>query len=299
MQLEDALNDYIHYIDVVENKSTATVKSYKNDLIKYMDYLTKQKIKNVEDVSYQDIQLFIGELKDFEKNSSINHMITSIKMFHQYICFTYSNIQNPTLHLRSVKAEKKLPLYFNVADIDKLLDSFGDNDKDIFHKALLEVLYGCGLRVSELINLKINDVHLDQHFLKVIGKGEKERIVPMHEKSVHVLEQYLNLVRIQWEKKRSPFIFLNSRGQHVSRQYVHNLIKDKLHELNLDERLSAHSFRHSYATHLLDGGADLRVVQELLGHSDISTTQIYTHVQNKRLKEAYSSFHPRSDKNKL
>lgn len=299
MELNDALNDYIHYIDVVENKSISTVKSYKNDLTKYIEFINKKDINNVENITFQDIQLFISELRKDEKSSSINHMISSIKMFHQYISMTYSNINNPTVHLHTVKAAKQLPLYFNISDIDRLLDSFENDDKSIFHKALLEVLYGCGLRVSELINLKLNDVHLDQHFLKVIGKGNKERIVPMHEKSVQALEQYISIVRMQWEKKRSAFIFLNSRGQHVSRQYVHNLIKNKLHELNLDERLSAHSFRHSYATHLLDGGADLRVVQELLGHSDISTTQIYTHIQNKRLKEAYSSFHPRSEKNKL
>lgn len=119
-------------------------------------------------------------------------------------------------------------------------------------------------------------------------------MVPMHQRSVHALQQYLEFVRPQWVKQRSPFVFLNSRGQNISRQYVHNLIKSKLTALGLDERLSAHSFRHSFATHLLDGGADLRVVQELLGHADIATTQIYTHIQNKRLQDAYASFHPRS-----
>ena len=179
-------------------------------------------------------------------------MITSLRMFHRYLTMTYPKIPDATLHIRSSKTAKKLPTYFNVADIERLLDSFQDSDMDIFHKALLEVLYGCGLRVSELTHLRLNMTHLEQGFLKVLGKGEKERMVPMHQRSVHALQQYLEFVRPQWVKQRSPFVFLNSRGQNVSRQYVHNLIKSKLTALGLDERLSAHSFRHSFATHLLD-----------------------------------------------
>ncbi len=139
MELKDALNDYIHYIDVVENKSISTVKSYKNDLTKYIEFISKKEIRNIEDIAYQDIQLFISKLREDEKSSSINHMISSIKMFHQYISMTYSNINNPTVHLHSVKAAKQLPLYFNISDIDCLLDSFENDDKSIFHKALLDI----------------------------------------------------------------------------------------------------------------------------------------------------------------
>ena len=294
MQITDAFEDYLHYIQVVENKSLATVASYRNDLKEYLAFLDAHGFTAIEDVTYMDLQDFLKEQKVKKKTSSVNHMITSLRMFHRYLTMTYPKIPDATLHIYSSKTAKKLPTYFNVADIERLLDSFQDSDMDIFHKALLEVLYGCGLRVSELTHLRLNMTHLEQGFLKVLGKGEKERMVPMHQRSVHALQQYLEFVRPQWVKQRSPFVFLNSRGQNISRQYVHNLIKSKLTALGLDERLSAHSFRHSFATHLLDGGADLRVVQELLGHADIATTQIYTHIQNKRLQDAYASFHPRS-----
>lgn len=294
MQISDALEDYLHYIQVVENKSMATVASYRNDLNEYTAFLKMHDFSMIEDVSYAELQDFLKEQKVRKQTSSVNHMITSLRMFHRYLTMTYPKIADPTLHLRSSKNQKRLPTYFNITDIERLLDSFQDSDMDIFHKALLEVLYGCGLRVSELTHLRLNMTHLEQGFIKVLGKGDKERMVPMHQRSIKALSQYLTLVRPQWIKRRSPFVFINSRGQNVSRQYVHNLIKEKLMELGLNTQLSAHSFRHSFATHLLDGGADLRIVQELLGHSDIATTQIYTHIQNKRLQDAYASFHPRS-----
>lgn len=294
MQIKDAFEDYLHYIRAVENKSAATIASYVNDLREYTAFLSTQEIYEVQDVSYMVLQTFLKEQGQSKKASSINHMITVLRMFHRYVSMTYPKIADPTLHIRSQRTTKKLPLYFNVTDIVHLLDSFDSSDIGVFHKAILEVLYGCGLRVSEVCQLRLNQTHLDQGFLRVIGKGDKERMVPMHKRSIDALRIYMELVRKNWEVKRSPYVFLNSHGKQLTRQYVHTLIKSKLAEMNMDERLSAHSFRHSFASHLLDGGADLRVVQELLGHSDISTTQIYTHVQNKRLKDAYTSFHPRT-----
>ena len=289
MLLKDAIQDYIHTIEVVENKSRQTVLSYKNDLKQYEQYLVTHQLDEIEKIYVQDILAFVEEQKQTKKASSINHMITTIRMFHHYLTATYPSIPDPTLHLHFLKQDKKLPLYFNVNDITKLLDSFSNSDQDILHKALLEVLYGCGLRVSELVSLSFSNLHLSQGYLKVIGKGNKERLVPMHQRSIEALQVYLDHVRGQWEKHKTNVVFINSLGHTITRQYVHQLIKTKLRELGLNEQLSAHSFRHSFASHLLDGGADLRVVQELLGHSDIATTQIYTHIQNKRLKDAYNS----------
>ena len=159
----------------------------------------------------------------------------------------------------------------------------------MYKRQILLTLYSCGLRVSELCSLKRNDVHLSEKILKVTGKGDKERIIPIVDACVQQMELYLNLVRKNWQKKTLPNFFINQYGRVLTRQYVHNLIKKKCEECNLNPNLSAHSFRHSFASHLLDGNADLRIVQELLGHSDIQTTQIYTHIQNKRLVNAYDN----------
>lgn len=296
MFVKEAIDDYMHYIKVVDQKSLTTIASYHNDLNSYLRYLEKHNIQKMEDIVYGDIQEFLNEEAAVKKISSINHIITVLHTFHQYISFTYENIPNPSQYVRSSKGEKKLPKYFNVNDIETLLNSFGDSDQDIFEHAILEVLYGCGLRVSEVCSLTLNQIHLEQGFIRCIGKGDKERMIPIHPRAKKALEEYLEHVRRKWEVKRSIYVFINAKGKAVSRQYVHLMIKRNLERNGLDQSLSAHSFRHSFASHLLDGGADLRVVQELLGHSDIATTQIYTHVQTKRLKQAYTAFHPHAKK---
>lgn len=294
MKTKEALEEYLHYIQVVDQKSLATIASYRGDLREYVTYLQQQDIDLMEDILYEHIQTFLAMQSDVKKASSVNHMITSLHMFHRFVAVQYPGTPDPSLHIQGRKASKKLPQYFNTKDIETLLDCFSNSDLDIFHKAIVELLYGCGLRVSELCELTLNQLHLEHGFLRVIGKGDKERMIPMHERSVCALETYFSCVRVHWVNKRSPYVFVNPRGHKLTRQYVHQMIKDILSNCHLDERLSAHSFRHTFATHLLDGGADLRVVQELLGHSDISTTQVYTHIQNKKLKDAYASFHPKA-----
>lgn len=294
MQIRDAIEDYLHHISVVDQKAITSIQAYTRDLRIYESFLTVRELHQINDISYADIQEFIQEQRKVKKSNSVNRMISTLHNFHHYITFTYPKENDPSLFIHSKKDGRKLPRYFNEHDIIQLLDSFGNNDQELFEHAMLELLYSCGLRVSELCSLTMNQLHLEQGFLRVIGKGDKERMIPIHQRAIHIVRDYVTTVRSKWQKKRIPNVFLNHLGNAVSRQYVHRLIKTKLAEMNLDESLSAHSFRHSFATHLLDGGADLRVVQELLGHSDIKTTQIYTHVQNKRLKEAYASFHPRS-----
>lgn len=294
MKIQDAMEDYIHHISVVDQKAVTSIRSYARDLHIYATFLMQRERMNINDISYLDVQDFIQAQRKTKKSNSVNRMISTLHNFHHYITFTYPKENDPSIFIHSKKDGRKLPKYFNEHDITKLLDSFGNSDQDIFEHAILELLYSCGLRVSELCSLTMNQLHLDQGFLRVIGKGDKERMIPIHQRAIQVVRDYVTLVRNHWQKKRMPNVFLNHLGNPLSRQYVHHLIKTKLAEMNLDESLSAHSFRHSFATHLLDGGADLRVVQELLGHSDIKTTQIYTHIQNKRLKDAYASFHPRA-----
>ncbi len=309
MKLTDACQDYLHYIQAIDRKAEATIASYTNDLRQYVQYMQTCKIEEVENIDYSHVQDFLEYLRQDhydekgqcihkkKSSASINHMITSLHVFHRYLSMTYPKLLNPVQNIRTKKAVQHLPVYFNMQDIERLLDSFGDSDAEIMDKAIVELLYGCGLRVSECCSLMLQQVYLEQGFLRVIGKGNKERMVPMHARCKKALENYLTKVRKQ-RYARSNFVFINAKGQEITRQYIHVMIKKRLLALGLDERLSAHSFRHSFASHLLDGGADLRVVQELLGHSDISTTQIYTHVQNKRLQSVYTSFHPRAKKHK-
>lgn len=294
MQVKNAIEDYIHYISVVDQKQLTTIHSYKRDLTIYYNYLNRFDIENMDQINYEVMQDFLLEQNKEKKATSMNRMITTLRTFHQYISFTYSNIVDPSIYLHNQKIGRKLPKYFNEHDMKQLLDDFDDSDIGIYHHTILELLYGCGLRVSECCELKLNQIHLEQGFIRCIGKGDKERMIPINKKAIEMVRCYLDVVRNGWIKKHSPYLFINSRGNHLTRQYVHTLIKKRLLLEDMDPTLSAHSFRHSFATHLLDGGADLRVVQELLGHGDIATTQIYTHVQNKRLKQAYTQFHPRS-----
>lgn len=299
MKIEEAKEDYIHYIRVVDQKSLATISSYTHDLNLYTDYLFDHGIINMEDIEVCDLQDFLAIQSDQKSAGSVNHLIVTLHMFHRFVTMNEPSIDDPSQHIHGRRTSKKLPKYFNVHDIEVLLDSFDDSDQGLFEKAILEVLYGCGLRVSELCGLQMGMINLDHGFLRVIGKGDKERMIPMHQRSIDALQNYIVHVRTQWLKKKTQYVFVKSNGNPLLRQDVHKLIKTRLHMLGLNEDLSAHSFRHSFATHLLDGGADLRVVQELLGHRDISTTQIYTHIQNKKLKDAYTSFHPfaKEDKN--
>lgn len=294
MRIQDAIEDYLHHISVVDQKAMTSVQAYTRDLRSYEAFLKQRQIHEINEIAYLDVQDFIQAERKVKKSNSVNRMISTLHNFHHYITFTYPKEHDPSIFIHSKKDGRKLPKYFNEHDIVRLLDSFGNSDQEIFEHAMLELLYSCGLRVSELCSLTMNQLHLEQGFLRVIGKGDKERMIPIHDRAVHIVRDYVTLIRPGWQKKRMANVFLNHLGHAVTRQYVHHLIKTKLAEMNLDQSLSAHSFRHSFATHLLDGGADLRVVQELLGHSDIKTTQIYTHVQNKRLKDAYASFHPRA-----
>lgn len=290
MNCKEALNDYMMNLTVIENKSERTVEAYKRDLDGYLDYMESLNIINMEDITLLKVDSFFKQYCQSHKMTSANRVLASIRSFHKYTTLNHPNINNPVLYYHSFHKEKHLPSYLEFEEILKLLSSFDSSDKGIFQKTLLETLYSCGLRVSECCQLKLNDVHLNERILKINGKGGKERIIPIASNCVEQMKQYISLVRNQWDTKNSPYFFINSLSHPVNRQYVHQLIKKKINELDLNPDISAHSLRHSFATHLLNGNADLRVVQELLGHSDIQTTQIYTHVQNKRLNDVYDTY---------
>ncbi|MBM6653506.1 tyrosine-type recombinase/integrase [Faecalitalea cylindroides] len=289
MDLHEALSDYKLNLSLVENKSKKTIEAYMSDLTHYIDYLNQKNINNVEEITILTVDNYLNSLTKEYSSNSINRVLASVRSFHKFISLNHESIKDPTLYIHTHKHNEHLPIYASVQDLKVLFDSFSNSDIDIYHKTILLTLYSCGLRVSELCSLKRNDVHLSEKILKVTGKGDKERIIPIVDACVQQMELYLNLVRKNWQKKTLPNFFINQYGRVLTRQYVHNLIKKKCEECNLNPNLSAHSFRHSFASHLLDGNADLRIVQELLGHSDIQTTQIYTHIQNKRLVNAYDN----------
>lgn len=289
MDLHEALSDYKLNLSLVENKSKKTIEAYMSDLTHYINYLNQKNINNVEEITILTVDNYLNSLTKEYSSNSINRVLASVRSFHKFISLNHESIKDPTLYIHTHKHNEHLPIYASVQDLKVLFDSFSNSDIDIYHKTILLTLYSCGLRVSELCSLKRNDVHLSEKILKVTGKGDKERIIPIVDACVQQMELYLNLVRKNWQKKTLPNFFINQYGGVLTRQYVHNLIKKKCEECNLNPDLSAHSFRHSFASHLLDGNADLRIVQELLGHSDIQTTQIYTHIQNKRLVNAYDN----------
>lgn len=289
MDLHEALSDYKLNLSLVENKSKKTIEAYMSDLTHYINYLNQKNINNVEEITILTVDNYLNSLTKEYSSNSINRVLASVRSFHKFISLNHESIKDPTLYIHTHKHNEHLPIYASVQDLKVLFDSFSNSDIDIYHKTILLTLYSCGLRVSELCSLKRNDVHLSEKILKVTGKGDKERIIPIVDACVQQMELYLNLVRKNWQKKTLSNFFINQYGRVLTRQYVHNLIKKKCEECNLNSNLSAHSFRHSFASHLLDGNADLRIVQELLGHSDIQTTQIYTHIQNKRLVNAYDN----------
>lgn len=289
MDLHEALSDYKLNLSLVENKSKKTIEAYMSDLTHYIDYLNQKNINNVEEITILTVDNYLNSLTKEYSSNSINRVLASVRSIHKFISLNHESIKDPTLYIHTHKHNEHLPIYASIQDLKVLFDSFSNSDIDIYHKTILLTLYSCGLRVSELCSLKRNDVHLSEKILKVTGKGDKERIIPIVDACVQQMELYLNLVRKNWQKKTLSNFFINQYGRVLTRQYVHNLIKKKCEECNLNPNLSAHSFRHSFASHLLDGNADLRIVQELLGHSDIQTTQIYTHIQNKRLVNAYDN----------
>lgn len=290
MNCREALNDYKINLAVIENKAQKTIEAYMHDLDEYLSFMEHKNITNMEDINITKVDSFFNEFCKSHKTSSCNRMLASIKSFHRFTTLNHPDINNPVLYFHSFNTNKHLPTYLDFEDVYKLLESFDSSDQGIFQKTLIETLYSCGLRVSELCDLKLNDVHLHEKICKIKGKGGKERIVPIASNCIDQMNQYISLVRKQWDKQNSPYFFVNQLNHPVNRQYVHQLIKRKVKELALNPDISCHSLRHSFATHLLNGNADLRVVQELLGHSDIQTTQIYTHVQNKRLNDVYDTY---------
>lgn len=295
MKVDFAIKDYIFSLSTGEGKAPKTVVSYSIDLKHYREYLEVNNIIEVEKINDTDIDGFINFLlKNEYKTKTINRMKVSVRNFHKYLNFKY-DIKDPSVNVVVSKGEKRLPIYATKDEIDKLMGIFNDDiPDDLYNHALLETIYGLGLRVSECCNLRTSQVNIDDGFVKVLGKGNKERIVPIPTNTLKVMKSYFLNVRQLWLKKSSNYFYINKYGRKTYSEYVERMLKNSIIEARISKNLTPHKLRHSYATHLLEGGADLRAIQELLGHADISTTEIYTHVDSNRLKNTYLNAHPLS-----
>lgn len=290
MNWEDTLKNYESHITYVDRKSTQTINNYLNDLKHYSQFFIELKI-NPDEIKTKQINEYLQEVNNRCANSTVLRTKTSIVSFHKFLSQYYKLKLNPASSIQRIKKIYRYPKTINSANINKILEE-NHSEHELFHIAMFDVLYSCGLRVSELVNLNLNQLYLEQGYIRVIGKGDKERIIPMADITKKNLKEYIDKNRFLWLKNKSNYVFIKPDGKQVNRQYVYNSLKNRCKEIGLDIDISPHKLRHSFATALLNGGADLRIVQELLGHSDISTTQIYTHVEGKRMHDAYNKFHP-------
>lgn len=297
--MEAELKDFTHFLIVEKGLAKNTIVSYERDLKSYMKY-----VKNVEQLqSFNEVQRihlvhFLGHLKEQGKSSrTLARHIASIRAFHQFLLRERVTDHDPSVHIETPHLERTLPKVLNLEEVETLLDAPNANDHyGIRDKAMLELLYATGIRVSELIGLQIGDVHTTMGFVRCIGKGNKERIIPIGKTALAALEHYLEKGRPVFisKKNNDDALFLNHHGKQLTRQGFWKILKRLACEAGIEKELTPHTLRHSFATHLLENGADIRAVQEMLGHADISTTQIYTHVTKTRLKDVYSQFHPRA-----
>lgn len=295
--METFLKEYLSFLKLERNLSGNTISSYKNDITSLLHYLSEKGISDPSDITFSHLIEFFKTLSEVcLSNSTAARYFSSIKSFFKYLFESKYIQENPIERLSSPKLSKNLPVVLTIEEIDSILTEPDVKSKlGLRDKALLELLYACGLRVSELINLKISDLFLKEEVIRVFGKGSKERIVPIGSSAITWIENYLLKSRPLLEKKSKSenILLLNNRGTKLSRMGVWKIIDKHTKTTSIKKDVHPHTFRHSFATHLLEGGADLRAVQEMLGHADISTTQIYTHIDRDYIKQVHKDFHPR------
>ncbi|MBK8945495.1 MAG: site-specific tyrosine recombinase XerD [Ignavibacteriae bacterium] len=295
--MQEFVKEYLSLLKIEKNLSENSILSYKNDLNKLIDFFDRKKILDLNEVNSKLIvEYFARQREDGITSTSVSRYSSSVKGFFSYLKQQGYILTNPTTNLNSTKLSRKLPAVLSFLEIEKILDSPDLNERlGLRDKAILEVLYSSGLRVSEAINLKISDLFLNDEIIRVLGKGSKQRIVPIGSSAINWLKEYLTKVRplLQKNMKSENIVFLNSKGSKLSRMAIWKIVKKYCDIAEIKREVHPHTFRHSFATHLLEGGADLRAVQEMLGHSDISTTQIYTHIDREYVKQVHKDFHPR------
>ncbi len=282
------INDFKSYLELERNYSNNTSLSYVKDVTLFSDFIKKDLLL----VDKKDIEKYIRSLNKSSK--TISHVISSLKSFYNYYMRMGNINSNPTDEIDRPKIEKKIPEFLTLEEVSSLLNFKVNNEFEARNKAILELLYSSGLRISELTSLELSNIDLDECLVRVMGKGSKERIVPLGDYAIEALKEYIYFYRPMLNKNNSSYIFLNNRGGVLSRQFIFKVIKEECIKKGIRKNVSPHTLRHTFATHLLKNGADLRIIQELLGHENLSTTQIYTHLTNDKLKHDYEDFFPRN-----
>ncbi|WP_316803475.1 site-specific tyrosine recombinase XerD [Pedobacter nototheniae] len=299
MLWQSYIKGFTVYLKLERSLSGNSVDAYLNDIDKLRQYYATLGLEpKLNEIKVEDVKLFITWLNELGMQASTQaRVISGLKAFFSFLMLEDVVQSDPVSLIEAPKISRKLPDTLNIYEINSLIDAIdASKPEGMRNKAIIEVLYGCGLRVSELTDLKISNLYPQIEFIKVIGKGNKERLVPIGGVALKLLDIYLNQVRVHANIKKGneDYIFLNRFGAKLSRITIFNLIKSLAVSVGLKKTISPHTLRHSFATHLIEGGADLRAVQEMLGHSSITTTEIYTHIDRDYLREVITQFHPRS-----
>lgn len=293
--MKELIYDYVNYIYIEKKLSDNTKGAYLTDLLSFNEFVNK---KNINDVNTDDIRNFINYLSDKkEKDKTIARKVVSIRTFFDYLMMQKKIKVNPCEKIELPKLKKTLPKTLSVEEINKLLDFKPNTALEYRNKAMLELMYATGLRVSELVNLEVNDINLKDNYVRCFGKGKKERIIPFADITTRALDEYIKVYRDSLLKGYiTDKLFISSYGKGITRQGFFKILKQLAKENDINKDFSPHTLRHSFATHLLEYGADLKSISEMLGHENIKTTQIYTHLSNNKKRKDYEEFHPRNKK---
>lgn len=294
------LSKFLNYLMYEKKYSSLTISNYKRDIEYFFSFLQDKKITNIKNVKYNDIRNYLIHLHDHQySKKTVSRYISSLRTFFKYLYIEGDIYNNPMILVSNPKLDKRLPVFLYTNDLEQLLNS--PNLDDIYgirDSLILELLYSTGIRVSELVNIKLKDIHFDEKKIKILGKGNKERYVLYGEICSQKLINYLNNSRETFNIKDSEFLLLGKNGTKLTTRFIEKIIKKYQQQANIKVKVTPHTLRHTFATHLLDGGADLKTVQELMGHESLSSTQVYTHITSERLRSVYLKTHPRSRDNK-
>ncbi|MCL4378302.1 MAG: site-specific tyrosine recombinase XerD [Actinobacteria bacterium] len=278
--------------------SANTIISYKRDLNKFRSFIKNNKITDVTKITSIEILNFLEVLHKNQSESSVSRILSSLRSFYKYLVRDGISDRNPFSQIKNPKLHEKILETIDENEMLRFLDKIPDSTSlEVRDKAMFELLYSCGIRVSEIVGLRLHDIDFEENLVRFTGKGNKERIAPIGETAKFYLKNYLDHARYNIEREfKTDYFFLNKNGKKLTRQGFWKILKKYVKQLGIDKNLYPHLFRHSYATHMLERGADLRIVQELLGHSSISTTEIYTNISKKHIKDTYFKYHPRNKK---
>lgn len=298
--MNESIITYLTSLSIARGLAANTLAGYRNDLSAYQKYLAKKRISEFERVTPEVVSGYVQHLSGLGRHPrSVARAVSSLRGFHRYLVLSRKAKVDPTAILEPLRLPRKLPAVLDQNEVEKILEQPDNTPLGIRDGAILEYLYATGVRISELIGTRTRDLILEAGFVRVFGKGKKERVVPIGSKAIKAVNDYLDDVRPTLANRKSAdTVFLNARGGPLSRMGAYNIILRYVRQAGIAKKVSPHTFRHSFATHLLEGGADLRVVQALLGHADISTTEVYTHLDRAYLKEVHRTFHPRESNKK-